>query len=382
MPDYVNIILVITLIKGLYIHIPFCQNICHYCDFTKMVAGAELKTKYIDHLILELGHYRDRLDDLETIYIGGGTPSCLNIDLLETLLKAFNSSIDMDQIAEFTIEANPNDIDHPMADLFHRYKINRVSLGVQTFNEKLLTSIGRTHNAADIEKSVAILRDHKILNINFDLMYRLPEQKVIDVASDLKLALALKPEHISYYALILEEKTVFYHDFQMGKLKMISEDDEVNMSEMITDMLEQRLYHRYEISNYSLSGKESRHNLLYWNLEEYLGLGMGSASQIDETRFVNKKTLKEYLKQVGSTGNGFDKFEDFNPRQEMIMLGLRITEGLAKQKFEQRFSESVFKAFPDLKKHVATGLLIDGKTHIYLSQRGMDLANHVMTSLF
>ncbi len=370
------------MIKGLYIHIPFCMNICHYCDFTKMVAKDELKTIYLDHLLLELSHYSHRLNDLETIYIGGGTPSCLSIALLERLLKAINSIVDMDRITEFTIETNPNDIDEDKAQLFHKYQINRVSLGVQTFNQELLHSIGRTHLSTDVKKSVDLLRKHKITNINFDMMYRLPGQTVIDVATDLKEALSLNPEHISYYALILEEKTIFYHDYQLGKLKLISEDDEVNMSELIDDTLENMHYLRYEISNYSLPDKQSRHNLLYWDLEEYLGVGMGSASQIDETRFVNKKTMKEYLEQVDSTGTGIGTFEDFNPKQEMIMLGLRKTEGIAKQKFKERFSESVFEAYPELKNHVASGLLIDAETNIYLSKRGLDLANYVMTSLF
>ncbi len=341
-----------------------------------------MKSIYVDHLLLELSHYKERLNDLDTIYIGGGTPSCLSIDLLERIFKAINSTIDMNRISEFTIETNPNDIDDDKAQLFHKYKINRVSLGVQTFNDNLLHSIGRTHLPTDVAKAVTLLRNHKITNINFDMMYRLPEQTVIDVASDLKQALSLNPEHISYYAMILEEKTIFYHDYQMGKLKFISEDDEINMSELIHDTLEKMHYLRYEISNYARPGKQSRHNLLYWNLEEYLGIGMGSASQIDETRFVNKKTMKEYLQQVDSTGNGIGAFEDFNPRQEMIMLGLRKTEGIAKQKFFEKFSESVFAAYPELKKHVASGLLIDGNTNIYLSKRGLDLANYVMTSLF
>ncbi|MBU1145457.1 MAG: radical SAM family heme chaperone HemW [Firmicutes bacterium] len=370
------------MIKGLYIHLPFCEKICHYCDFAKMVASKEYHIKYVTSLLQELTFYGKQLSQIQTIYIGGGTPSFLDESLLELLFKQIHLQIDMSLVKEFSIESNPKDITPSFVKLIQKYQVNRISIGVQTFDEKLLSVLGRNHLPQDVISAVTILHNHHFDNINFDLMYSIPYQSLEQFKHDLSIAVSLNPSHLSVYSLILEPKTKFDYDVKKGKLELVLEETEEQMSNYMTTYLESKGYYQYEFSNYSLQNRQCLHNLIVWNLEEYLGIGLGAASQIEEVRFKNASTYKSYLELVSKNNKGIQVFEDFNPIQETILLGLRKTEGISLSDFNQKFNGSVFQKYPELENHLSNGLLEMKNDRLYLTKKGMLLSNQVFLSLF
>jgi oxygen-independent coproporphyrinogen-3 oxidase len=370
------------MVQGLYIHIPFCHKICHYCDFVKLVPRLGMPEAYLDALIQEFDHALPLLSDVCTVYIGGGTPTMLAGDLFARLLEAIQQRLGKKPMQEYTIEANPNDITHELARTMADYGVNRVSLGVQSFAPQLLSFLGRTHDREEVYRAIDILRAAGIANINIDLMYAIPNETLTDLSQDLRLAVQLHPEHISCYSMILETKTILYHEYQQGKFQLVDDETQLEMSDLIDSRLRESGYHRYEISNYALPGKESAHNLIYWNLEEYLGIGMGSHSQYHEERTVNHETFRAYLAAVQKTGSGLSHTEPFEPEMESLMLGLRKTTGIDMTAYEQRFGLDVFSRFPDLKQHLTTGLLEIEEPMLKLTKRGLDLANQVLINLF
>ncbi|MDD3122291.1 MAG: radical SAM family heme chaperone HemW [Candidatus Izemoplasmatales bacterium] len=370
------------MIKGLYIHIPFCENICTYCDFPKMVASEKLQYEYLNALIIELIHYQSEYQSLETIYIGGGTPSFLNQELLQKVLHAIDTYIDLSKIKEFTIEANPKDVNENFVKLIKKHHVNRLSIGMQTSHVGLLKTIGRNHTSQDIKSAIDICHKHNLYNINIDIIYAIPGENVYEVASDLQFVFSLKPTHISIYSLILEEKTKLYFDYTKGIITLVDEDTEFRMANVINSLMIESGYIQYEISNYSLPGFESKHNLGYWNLEEYLGIGMGASSQFDGCRFVNHKSLHMYLEQIIKSSTGIMSEEDFNPRQETILLGLRKKTGVSLADFEAVFHQTIFEAYPELEHFIDLGLLHKNSTHLFLTDKGIMLSNQVFLSLF
>ncbi len=338
--------------------------------------------EYLESLLQEIDYRKDKLSKIETIYIGGGTPSILSPSQFHTLFQSLASHVDLDKVLEFTVEANPNDIDIDKLMAFQKGHVTRISLGVQTFNDRHLESIGRNHTANDVFQAIKMIRSVSGFDINLDLIYGLPGQKPGEVIHDLEEVARLKPDHVSYYQLILEERTRFYHDYIQGKISFPDEEEIFMMSENVKSGLGDAGYRRYEISNYSRSGKESRHNLSCWQLEEYLGVGMASASQYDNSRFVNMHTLQQYIRKLKSEHDATERIEPFEPEIEMLMLGLRMTAGISTSDYAKRFGKSVFQRFPALKKHIGEGLLIVERERLYLSDKGLDLANYVLSDLF
>jgi oxygen-independent coproporphyrinogen-3 oxidase len=360
------------MIKGLYIHIPFCNQICSYCDFIKQVAKPKTIEEYMGILIEELKCYKDLYKDLETIYIGGGTPSSISNILLEKLLREINNLIDMSKIKEFSIETNPNDIDDEFVETVKKYSINRISVGVQTVNNKLLEILNRNHVKSDIMEALVILRKHKINNINLDFIYGIPNQTLSQLKDDLDFIKIAKPTHVSYYSLILEEKTILDYQVRKGLVKLLDDDLVADFSDIVKDTLKEEQYNHYETSNYALKGYQSIHNLIYWNLEEYLGIGLGSASQYEGKRLLNPTVITKYVK------NYKDRLEeDYRPKMEYILMGLRKTIGISISKYKERFNKDVFENFPGLKKHLINGLLIIKGDYLLFSEKGQDLANQV-----
>jgi oxygen-independent coproporphyrinogen-3 oxidase len=347
-----------------------------------MVASLQLHTEYCDALIKEITYYRREYDFLETIYIGGGTPSFLNQELLERILDAIDENIDLSKIKEFTIEANPKDVNEVFVKLIKKYHINRLSIGMQTTNQELLKTIGRSHTAEDMKSTIDICHKHHFYNINIDIIYAIPGETVFDVASDLQFVFSLKPTHISVYSLILEEKTKLYFDYKKGKITLVDEDTEFSMANMISSLMNESGYVQYEISNYSLPGFESKHNLGYWNLNEYLGVGMGASSQFRGSRFVNQKSLHNYIDQINKSFTGIFAEEDFNPMQETVLLGLRKKTGVSLDDFKSLFHQTVFEAYPGLEHFIELGLLQKNSTHLFLTDKGIMLSNQVFLSLF
>ncbi|MBI9010220.1 MAG: radical SAM family heme chaperone HemW [Tenericutes bacterium] len=360
------------MIKGLYIHIPFCNQICSYCDFVKQVAKPQTIEKYMDTLIEELKYYKDNYSFLETIYIGGGTPSSIPNDLLEKLLLAISQLIDLSKITEFSMESNPNDITEEFVQLIKKYSVNRLSIGVQTINNKLLKLLNRNHSKNDIIEALTILKRNHMDNFNLDFIYGIPYQTMENVQDDLEFIKDSQALHISYYSLIYEEKTVL--DYQIGKglLKPLDEDLVADFSDVVKAQLQIMGYKHYETSNYAFEGYQSRHNLIYWNLEEYLGIGLGAASQYDNKRLINQSSITkyslDYKKRI---------MEDYNPKMEYLLMGLRKTEGISLTKYKERFQAEVFDNFPKLRRHLQTKLLVIEADYLLLTDLGQDLANQV-----
>lgn len=369
------------MIKGLYIHIPFCDKICTYCDFAKLVANDEWKERYINALLIELEHYSDHYEHLETIYIGGGTPSSLSLSLLDQLLTKIESLVPITNVKEWTIEANPDDISEDFITLLEQHHLTRISLGVQTTSDRLLQLIGRGHTKQDIKRALRLIDTSKISSYNLDFIYGLPTQTKDELEADLAFLILNTPPHISYYSLILEENTKMQFEITNERLEALDEDLVAEYGEWIEDTLKECNYHKYEISNYARGNAFSKHNLLYWNLEEYIGIGMAAASQFDNARFVNPRKISTYINQIHS--GIFDPIEEpFDEAMEFLLMGLRKTEGISTLEYRKRFGILPWIRYPGLQKHLENGLLIQKKDRLYFSTKGMRLSNQVLLELF
>ncbi len=366
--------------KGLYIHIPFCRRLCIYCDFAKEIAKEEKQTAYIDALIKELDHYKSNLNDLTTIYIGGGTPSALNHDDLRRLLTAVEDLIDFNTVIEYTVECNPNDIDDALAALLKTHKVNRISMGVQTFNNDHLAFLNRTHKQHDIISAFDILRKHGFLNISVDMMFGLVHQTVDEVKEDITALLRLKPNHISYYNLILEAQTKLHHLVTKGVVSMVDEDTEADMYELIIKQLKAAGYHHYEISNFAKEGAESLHNTIYWKNDDYLGLGAGSHGKYNDFRYFNERRIKTYIEAVSKRGLGLASTYPYEALRDTFLMGLRRLEGIHIPTVEQQYNVNIFNTFEMLKTHIDQGLLEVKDDYLRLTDKGLMLANMVFMS--
>ncbi|MFW5889580.1 MAG: radical SAM family heme chaperone HemW [Bacillota bacterium] len=369
------------MIKGLYIHIPFCDQICTYCDFCKMVTSNHKKKEYMKALVKELEYYSDLVSNVETIYIGGGTPSSLDNELLSAFLAELETIIDLSEIKEFTIETNPNDITEEFLSILKKYHITRISMGVQTLNEKLLDFLGRTHKPKTVFKAIDLIKESN-LNYNLDFLYAIPGQTKTDLKSDLEYISKFKPHHISYYSLILEDKTVLNYLIDKHKVDDFNDDLAREFGEIIDNKLEELGYEKYEISNYALPGYKSKHNLLYWNLEEYLGVGLNASSQFNYTRMVNPKKISNYLKEIEDKSLTMHHLEEFNPKLETLLVGMRKVEGIDLTAYKKRFKKDVFEIYPELKKHLKNNLLKIENNRLKFTKEGMYLANQVFMDIF
>ena len=323
------------MIKSIYIHIPFCKKICTYCDFCKSFYNKEYVNKYLDSLQKEItSTYKNEC--VETIYIGGGTPSCLDIDELNKLFKIINI-IDKDNLKEFTIECNIEDIDEEKLKLFKDNHINRISIGLQTTKKEILKTMNRSINIDVLEKINLVKKYFN--NINIDLMYGFINQDINDIDKDIDLIIDLGITHISTYSLILEENTKLY----INKYSRINDDKDYEIYKYICEKLEENGYIHYEISNFCKKGYESKHNLCYWNNEHYYGFGLGSSGYIDNTRYTNTRSINKYLNNEYILDKEYIDLKS-NMEYEMI-LGLRKLEGVNKDKFYNKFSKNIEDIF-------------------------------------
>lgn len=368
------------MIKGLYIHIPFCDQICTYCDFCKMVASDEIKKVYMKALIKEIEYYNDLVANIETIYIGGGTPSSLDLTLMDGFLLELNQLISIDKLVEFTVEANPNDISDEWLQMLVKHNVNRISMGVQTMNDGLLKFLGRTHSQAQVIDAMGLIKKNK-LNVNLDFIYAIPGQTDKDLSQDLSFIKTLDPNHISYYSLILEEKTILNYLLSKQKISDFDEDLARDFGEKIDQHLDVLGYGKYEFSNYAKPGFESRHNLIYWNLEEYIGVGLNASSQFNYSRMVNPCKISKYLSGIKDKSLTMHRLEDFNPKMETLLVGLRKTKGISLDAYKQRFKKGVFDMFPVLTKHIDSHLLEVKEGYLRFTQNGLYLSNQVFMDL-
>ena len=323
-----------------YVHIPFCTQICYYCDFSKVFIKNQPVDSYLEHLLKEFQSYD--IQKLRTLYIGGGTPTALSASQLEVLLKGLTKNLDLLVLEELTIEANPGDLDADKIAVLKNSAVNRVSLGVQTFDNKMLKKIGRSHLEKDIYENIDRLKLAGFDNISIDLIYALPGQTMEQVKENVAKAIGLDIPHMSLYSLILENHTVFMNRMRRGKLPLPKEDLEAEMFEYIITELERAGFEHYEISNFSKPDFESRHNLMYWDNAEYYGIGAGASGYVNGVRYKNHGPIRHYLSAV-EEGNARITEEHLSQKEQMeeeMFLGLRKKSGVSMARFEEKFGRS------------------------------------------
>ena len=379
---------------GLYIHIPFCKKKCEYCDF-KSYANKEILIddyiKWINYEIKEIGEgnkldYEGKLDDLvklKTIYIGGGTPSIIDSKYIVQILETVKNSFFIDSDAEITIEVNPGTIDEKKLEDYKKSGINRLSIGLQSTNDRILKEIGRIHTYNEFLDTYNMARKLGFNNINVDLMLGLPNQSVEDLNDSLDKVIELTPEHVSVYSLIIEEGTPFFEKLNENKITLPEDNIEREMYWLTKRKLEKAGYKHYEISNFAKSGFESKHNLSCWNQEEYIGVGVAAHSYTNNVRYSNIDSIEEYIdnfKEKREYDNlvFHEKQNRESKMQEFMMLGLRKIDGIRIQDFKSKFGENpIFIFRKELEKLVNEELIeIDGDV-IKLTNKGLDLANLV-----
>ena len=374
---------------SLYIHIPFCEKKCAYCDFLSGPASQEEKSYYVRTLLREIRTFEPikTLYKVRTIFFGGGTPSTLSPQLFTQILELIKNTFEVAPDAEISVECNPGTLSEEKLRCYRDLGVNRLSLGLQSANDHELKLLGRIHNFEQFRNNYALARRMGFDNINVDLMSGIPTQTMESFKYSLDKVLELGPEHISVYSLILEEGTPFYEYYTTieGSRLLPSEETEREMYHFTKDYLASYGYERYEISNYAKPGKECKHNLVYWRLGQYLGFGYGAASCLDGRRFTNpKESMEDYWDYARRAYTEY-KLLSPNPEkeamEEFMFLGLRTTRGITKKDFYDRFVvpyDEVYGGVTD--RLLETGLLLADGDRLYLSERGIDVSNRVMAS--
>ena len=361
-----------------YVHIPFCTQICYYCDFSKVFIKNQPVDAYLEHLIQETRSYE--IGKLRTLYIGGGTPTALSAQQLAYLLTELPKVMDLSEVEEFTIEANPGDLDPDKIAVLKDSQVNRVSLGVQTFDNKMLKKIGRSHQEQDIYDNIRHLKQAGFDNISIDLIYALPGQTMEQVKENVAKAIDLDIPHMSLYSLILENHTVFMNRMRRGKLPLPKEELEAEMFEYIIEELEKAGFEHYEISNFSKPGFESRHNLVYWDNAEYYGLGAGASGYVNGIRYKNHGPIRHYLEAV-EAGKARITEEHLTLEEKMeeeLFLGLRKKTGVSKARFEEKFGVSFDQRYGQVVASLTEqGLLVPDYKQVRMTKRGLFLGDTV-----
>lgn len=368
---------------GVYIHIPFCKSKCYYCDFNSFSGKEDMVEKYIKNLIYELKIYKKLIKEysISSIFIGGGTPSHIDEKHIGTILGFIKENFNTTSLEEVTIEINPGTLDIKKVNAYRSFGINRISMGVQSLNNRSLQSIGRIHSEQDVYDSYELLRKAGFTNINLDFIFGLPNETIQDVEGNLEKIELLRPEHISYYGLILEEDTQLYKIKDQGKLSLPSETLERDMYHLIRERLGQMGYIHYEISNFSLKDYECKHNILYWEIKPYIGLGLSSHSYLNGKRYWNKNNFNDYLLDLDKGILPIEDGEDIVKEieiSEFCIMGLRLIRGIDKDLFRNRFKKDIKHFFKkEIEKHCRDGLIIEEDNFIRLTEKGLDLSNIV-----
>ncbi len=363
---------------AIYLHIPFCERICSYCDFPKKVSKSSEIDQYLSALREEVLMYNVK-DEVNSIYIGGGTPSILDdkqFFRLKQIIMLFNQT----ENCEFTIECNPEHINEEKINIFKQLGVNRISLGVQTFNDRLLRLLNRRHNKKMVYHAVDLLKENGFNNINIDLMFAIPFQTMENVSADLDEIKALNIPHIAYYSLILEEKTVFERLLQDNKITLIDTEMGANMYEYIINYLKENGYIHYEISNFSYDGYQSRHNLVYWHNEHYYGFGMGGSGYIDGIRYYNENRVNRYIAKVKQKELPIKTKDIINYDEqikETFLLGLRLIYGVSIKEVNEKYRVDILEYFKNEFTHLVIRGLIEIGDRIKLTHTGLFYGNEV-----
>jgi len=355
---------------AVYIHIPFCDTICSYCDFCKMYYSKTMVENYLESLKKEIeANYRG--EKIRTIYIGGGTPSCLTIPQLENLFSIL-SIFKKEETFEFTIECNP-DVTEEKIKLFIQNNVNRISMGVQTGQDKYLQFLNRNHSKTQVQNTIMMIKKCGIQSINIDLMYAFPNQTLEELEGDVTFFLALNVPHISTYSLMIEPHTIL----GIHNIKPIEEDLDATMYEKIKSILNQNHYIHYETSNYAKKGFESRHNLTYWNNERYYGFGLGASGYIEDIRYTNTKSLQNYIK--GDYRIEQESLTEKETIENAFMLGFRKIKGISISEFKKRYNIKILE-MDIVKKLLKEGKLIQKKDNIYIPEKYLYISNSILVN--
>ena len=382
---------------GIYIHIPFCRARCSYCDFaTDVFKSEETVERYVNALIKEITNYELRITNsskirnpkseipVDTIYFGGGTPSLLKPKQLEKILNTLYKKFSIDKSAEITMEMNPATVTPETLKSYKSLGVNRASFGAQTFDDTELKRLGRRHTAADVRETIELLRDADFQNVSFDLIAGLPRQSLRDWERNLDEALKLNPEHISLYLLEIHEGTPLAEQIRTGRQPLPDEDLAGEMYLLMLDKVSAKGYEQYEISNFSRSGFESRHNLKYWQFAPYFSFGVSAHSFDGETsRWSNERDTAAYVKKIETGASPIVEtieLDESQRRAEYAFLRLRLNEGIDLHVYEQIFGIDLTEEFSkDLARWIAAGLIEKSKNNLRLTKRGMLYSNEVFS---
>lgn len=396
---------------SIYIHIPFCVKKCQYCDFLSAPADSRAQEVYLRALKQEIREQaaRYRKYEVQTVFIGGGTPTAVPCEKLCEVLKTVFTCYRVNPQAEISMEANPGTVTKEALLLYRKAGINRLSIGLQSADDGELKLLGRIHTYRDFLQTYRWAQEAGFTNINLDIMSALPGQSVENYKKTLETVLSLKPQHISAYSLIVEEGTPFYEKYGQESEKLQatgekqpdlpSEEEEREMYALTEKLLAAAGYHRYEISNYALPGRECRHNRVYWKRGNYVGFGLGAASLVENVRFENTRKMQEYLAEYAGVpdaepvsadaaqgdmqqifrGENVHPLSQQEQMEETMFLGLRLTEGVSKAEFHRQFGVSMEQIYGEvIQENTAQGLLADEAGYLRLTREGMDLSNYVM----
>lgn len=366
--------------SSLYIHIPFCKNKCFYCDFPSYSCMENSIEEYLNALEKE-AKLRAK-DTYDTIFIGGGTPTYLNEKQIEKLGNII-SDINIAKDYEFTMEANPGTLTKEKLSMMKDIGVNRLSMGLQSTNNELLKSIGRIHKYEEFLKNYNDARDVGFDNINADLMFGLPGQLVEDHKKSLESMINLGLDHISAYSLIIEEGTSFFDLYNNDKLKLPDEDAEREMYRITLEELKKAGYHQYEISNFSKENKECRHNIVYWTLNDYIGIGSSSASYCGHKRIKNVNNVDKYIELMNNNDNAIEeiiKNSTNDDMEEFVFMGLRMIKGISLDEFYKRYNKNIEEVYGDvIKKYLNMNLLNISNGNMFLTKKGIEVSNYIMS---
>lgn len=370
---------------GLYLHIPFCIRKCAYCDFLSWAASSEKQEMYVQALVKEIQSYKEIAENyrVPTVFLGGGTPSVIKPEQTARIMEAVQETFAVEKDAEITTEANPGTVDADKLSVYRKCGINRISFGLQSANNADLKRLGRIHTWEEFLESYELARNAGFSNINVDLISAIPGQTAKDWQGNLEKVIALQPEHISAYSLIVEEGTPFYDMQENGELPLPDEDEERQMYEDTAVILQKAGYEQYEISNYAKPDFSSRHNCSYWERKNYLGIGLGSASLLEETRFHNTSDWECYLENCASPKRLQEDVEVLTKQEQMeefMFLGLRMTKGVSKQEFHQIYGISMHEVYGTvIEKYRKLGFLEEREDRIRLSRAGISVSNVILS---
>ena len=370
---------------SVYIHIPFCATKCYYCAFNTYTFHKEQATAYLQALRTEIALYASETEPLKTIFIGGGTPSILSANALAQLFTDVHQHFRITTDAEITVECNPGTVDAEKLRIMQDKGVNRLSFGLQAMQDETLKQLGRIHTVAEFHQSYNLAREGGFENINVDLIFALPDQAMSAWHHTLSEVIALEPDHISAYNLVMEETTPFYESWQAGALQLPSEDTEADMFQYTIETLTTRGYEHYEICNFARPNREARHNLVYWDNQPCIGLGAGAWGYINGVRYANIRGIAPYIKELSRRNKPIadtERLTGHAEKAETLMLALRKREGISLNAYQNRFGEEIETAFGSiLKKWMDLGLLERTATHLCFTSRGLFLANEVFVEL-